>query len=536
MPEAASLPWHDDLMVAQLRLIAQSAADVAGFGLAQIVVADEDGRTYVAARQGEFADRDHRPVEEMAERYPLLDHDGRVIGQLSFDHPAAGDRPSSQRREELERYAGQAGDAILLALERHRAAEEVRHAATVRDLVRSTMALLADGVDLETALGRVADGMVAHFGLAGLWFMVNGEARHRLPDVRRGHVPERDVVPTDDEQGVRLWERQGVALLTRDQQVNLHDADERIVRAARAFLETAGYDSLASAPLGTESQHFGPIRVWRAVGAPRWTEGELNALGEIGYEVGQVLEAALIDQHDRELVEDLRALNAYKSDMVATVSHELKNPLAALLTNLELLDHPHPSDDERSRVLGAIERATQRMSRIVDDLQLLSTGQVSGHAPIDLARLLRDVCDAAGDAAAMRGQRLTLRTPAGPVTVVGDATELDRVAMNLVSNAIKYSPTGTSIRVRLQRVTGDAVLSVADEGIGISLEDQQRIFSEFFRSTDPRALAEPGTGLGLAIVHRIVERHRGTVEVESEPGQGSTFRVRVPLGATDVSL
>ena len=121
--------------------------------------------------------------------------------------------------------------------------------------------------------------------------------------------------------------------------------------------------------------------------------------------------------------------------------------------------------------------------------------------------------------------------PDEPVRALGDPDELDRACANLLSNAVKYTPEGQAITISLARLAGEIVLTCADEGIGISVEDQAQLFSEFFRSTNPVALAQPGTGLGLAIVRRIVARHEGRIEVESELGAGSTFRMFLP--ATD---
>ena len=422
-------------------------------------------------------------------------------------------------------------DARPVATDRHRAAEEVRHARTVRDLLRSAMAQLSEGVDLETALGRVADRMMTHFGLAGLWFMIVGENREHLPDVRRGHVPDRATVPAVPEIIELLWARQQVCLLSREDRFNLEDVAEDLLADALTFLTEAGYDSMVSAPLSTRTGSLGSVRAWRALGTPPWSGLELDTIGEVAQELGQVFDSALADQHDRRLVAELRALSAYKSDMVATVSHELKNPLTTLTTNVEMLEDPSLSRDERRRALGAIERSTRRMTRIVDDLQLLGTRDDGEHRPLDLAALVRGVSDAAEDAAALRGQHLVVRTPDEQLLVSGNAVDLDRMVMNLVGNASKYSPTGTTIRITLERHGGEAMLSVTDEGIGISEDDQRQIFTEFFRGTDPHTLAEPGTGLGLAIVHRVAERHRGSVAVDSVLGEGSTFRVRLPLGA-----
>jgi signal transduction histidine kinase len=112
--------------------------------------------------------------------------------------------------------------------------------------------------------------------------------------------------------------------------------------------------------------------------------------------------------------------------------------------------------------------------------------------------------------------------------VLGAATELDQVVANLVGNAVKYTPDGGSVTVSLSRSGDEVVLQVADTGIGISAEDQEQLFTEFFRSNNPQAVAQPGTGLGLTIVARIVARHGGRLHLTSELGAGSTFRVVLP--------
>jgi signal transduction histidine kinase len=114
-------------------------------------------------------------------------------------------------------------------------------------------------------------------------------------------------------------------------------------------------------------------------------------------------------------------------------------------------------------------------------------------------------------------------------TVPGDPEALRRLVCNLVSNAVKYSRDGGTVEVGLARVEDDVVLTVADDGLGISGTDRERLFTEFFRSTNPEALERPGTGLGLAIVARIVARHGGRVEVDSELGTGTKVTVTLPV-------
>jgi signal transduction histidine kinase len=188
-------------------------------------------------------------------------------------------------------------------------------------------------------------------------------------------------------------------------------------------------------------------------------------------------------------------------------------------------EHARPS-------LAAIGRASQRMSRVIEDLLLL---RKIGEAHKPLASESVDLVDLVHEAVAMTALLVQSRNlvvevvaPEQPVLARGEREELDKVVLNLVSNAVKYTPPGRQIRIHLQTDAKVVSLRVADEGLGISEQDQAQLFTEFFRSNNPAAVAQPGTGLGLAIVKRIVERHRGTVEVDSTLGQG-TFTVTLPI-------
>jgi signal transduction histidine kinase len=123
---------------------------------------------------------------------------------------------------------------------------------------------------------------------------------------------------------------------------------------------------------------------------------------------------------------------------------------------------------------------------------------------------------------------LSLSVPETPVLLRCDGTRIEQVLNNLVSNALKYSPTGTHVEVTVLQQGEEALLSVSDQGIGISTEDQRHLFAPFRRSPDARVSA-PGAGLGLSVARRIVEAHGGLIEVDSQPGKGSVFRIRLPL-------
>ena len=147
---------------------------------------------------------------------------------------------------------------------------------------------------------------------------------------------------------------------------------------------------------------------------------------------------------------------------------------------------------------------------------------------VDLRQVLLDVAEECHHAAAAKGQDCRIDAPEQPVLVPGSSEELHRMLANLASNAIKYSPDGSAIDVRISHVDGHVRVSFKDSGIGISEPDQSRLFREFFRSTNPQALSLPGTGMGLAIVDRIVRRHSGHVDVASSLGEGTTVSVTLP--------
>jgi signal transduction histidine kinase len=152
---------------------------------------------------------------------------------------------------------------------------------------------------------------------------------------------------------------------------------------------------------------------------------------------------------------------------------------------------------------------------------------------VDLAAVARSTCELLAAEAQQRSVVLRLVIGAGSLTVLGDQQDLDAVVDNLVSNAIKYSAPGGSVRVLVRRCEGpkdaQAELVVEDEGLGIAEDERGRVFEEFFRSADPRVRERAGTGLGLSIVERAVSRHGGTVDVESAADVGTRFRVLLPL-------
>ncbi|WP_135505506.1 ATP-binding protein [Roseovarius aestuariivivens] len=229
-----------------------------------------------------------------------------------------------------------------------------------------------------------------------------------------------------------------------------------------------------------------------------------------------------------------------RRDFVANVSHELRSPLTALLGFIETLRGPARQDpDAVERFLATMQLEASRMERLVKDLLSLSRVEAQERVrpteAVNLTRLLGAVRHAMRPIAEETNVSLALDLPEAPVTVTGDADQLQQVLTNLIENAVKYGGAGRTVRIALTTASDDgavrgpsASISVRDEGPGIEPLHIPRLTERFYRVDSHRSRAMGGTGLGLAIVKHIVSRHRGRLRILSEPGEGSEFRVILP--------
>ncbi len=251
----------------------------------------------------------------------------------------------------------------------------------------------------------------------------------------------------------------------------------------------------------------------------------------------------------RTLEQMLRSLDAARTErekamkkqreFVADASHELRTPLTSVLANLELLQaslRDPRQEDDRSMVDSAL-RSSRRMSRLVADLLLLAradAGRVGRHEPCDLAEVAGN---AAAEVAPVLGERELVIENEHVVTVEGNPDELHRMVLNLLDNAGRHTPPGSTIELRLRAVGADAVIEVADDGPGIPAEMRSQVFDRFVRGEGPADTAVgPGSGLGLAIVHAVAAAHHGTVEVSESERGGALFRIHIPLHRSERSL
>src|SRR5688572_14893432 len=237
----------------------------------------------------------------------------------------------------------------------------------------------------------------------------------------------------------------------------------------------------------------------------------------------------------RQKMEQLADADRRKDEFLAMLGHELRNPLAPVTTALQLM---RLHSDEPLRVARAretIERQVEHMTRLIDDLldvSRITRGKIElRHEAVVLSSLVARAVEAARPVIDERGHRLTLDLPDEPVTLTGDPARLEQVLANLLNNAAKYTDVGGRIWVRAFAEDGKLVLSVKDNGAGLTPSMCENVFDLFVQGPEVRAYARGGLGIGLTLVRRLVEMHKGTVEVRSDgPGQGCEFIVRLPLG------
>jgi PAS domain S-box-containing protein len=298
----------------------------------------------------------------------------------------------------------------------------------------------------------------------------------------------------------------------------------------------------------------GTARVWQFVrkdGIPRTLSTILSPVSDdngefVGYvatadditdrlDAEAALEKAL--ETERRAVKRLTEIDQVKDAFVSSVSHELRTPITNIVGYLELMtDGVYGEPTElQADAMSRIDLNSRRLLTLIDDLLTLSSmesiDQRRRRSNVDLVSVVKRAEEVVRPSTGLRILDLVLDLPDEPVVVVGDAGELERLVINLATNAVKFTEDGGRICVRLRPGTAShgPVLEVEDNGIGIPAEDQDKLFTRFFRTDHAHELGVPGSGLGLSIAQAIAEVHGGRISAESVHGEGSTFRVEFPL-------
>ena len=379
-----------------------------------------------------------------------------------------------------------------------------------------------ESLDLETVLDRFVESAVRVIGCKGAAIRLLDPSRSRVTFAATYGLSREylETVPVE-------YDRAQLDQATmRGGAVFVNDAvdDPRIWQPER--LEKEGIASMLSVPLVGKAGFLGVLRAYGAEGY-RFSSDDASFL-------------QLIAAHGAVAIENAQAyamlgdLNQEKSKFVRVTTHELRAPAQGTESLLSALakGYAGPLTEAQQELVTRARRRLMLLQNLVDDLLDLASGKANlrqgEQRPVEIGALTTEVCTRFDAGARDKGLRLSVRMPTRPLQVWSDPGDIERIVTNLVSNAVKYTTSG-SVTVELSAAGGSARLTVSDTGIGIAPEALGHIFEEFYRASNARSATEGGTGLGLAIVKDLVDRYEGSISVQSVEGQGTTFTVALPL-------
>jgi two-component system phosphate regulon sensor histidine kinase PhoR len=426
----------------------------------------------------------------------------------------------------------------VLADESDRLRAEQEEVSRLSALVRETAMRVREHLDAEDVVREAVAAIEQNLECDYVWVGLVSDGKLTLPVGNPGDLGLRlalaeSVTPEYIERMDSVYQHRS-SLRLQDLR---SDETGILPRRIRDVMIKLGGGSLLFTPFGIGRELLGGLTLLRTESGRPWTPAEISAVESLATDVGRGLDHARLYAQAKDLVEKLKDVDRAKSDFLAAVSHDLKAPLTSIVGYAEMLGEGdgNPLDASQQQMLGAIERNATRLRALIDDVLTMSKIELGSFEtvlhPVDLAEVVSASVEDIGSTAAEKRVDLELCSLDAGLIVAGDQEQLDRVLTNLLSNAVKYTPAGGSVHVTAGRDDDQAVVTICDTGIGIPEQDQQSLFTRFFRASNAVTSSITGTGLGLAIVRTIVDNHRGEVELSSQEGEGTTVIVRLPLQA-----
>ncbi len=406
--------------------------------------------------------------------------------------------------EERLRFLANASQKLISSLD---------YQFTLTQLARLVLPYLGDACIIDLADEHaISDMVVAH---------IDPQHEALLYEIRRAYPPQLDG--THPAAQVLRSGKPFMIDHVSQELLTQNIADDR----QRMLVECLPPRSFMMVPLLLRGQTLGVIAVYATAAPRRYTADDLALLEELARRASIALDNARLYQ---EVQEAMREREAF----MAIASHELKNPLTALLGRAQLLQRRFTRQGGEARDLDDIKSiitSTQQMNQLLVDLldvALVVGGQLDLNCTsLDLGALIRRVT-APMEESAPRHQ-ISISAPQEPLVIVGDSIRLEQVFHNLLNNAIKYSPGGGKVAISIAVEKARALITVHDEGLGIPAAALPHLFKRFYRASSSMSQQIGGTGIGLYVVKEIVTNHGGTVEVSSTEGLGSSFTVYLPL-------
>jgi PAS domain S-box-containing protein len=427
------------------------------------------------------------------------------------------------------------GIAVVDITDRVRAdAERQRTALHMQTLADVSRVFAEAGPDLQTVLDTITQQVAATIGDACIMRLVSEDGR-LLRAVSVSHRDPEAIPPLREAANAAYDADQGLGgrVFQSGQPLFIPEISSDQLAAIshqsfREYLERTGGSGMITVPLRVNRNTIGVLAVIRAQPGRPYVVEDQRLLQDIADRAALAIDNARL-LHETQ--EEMRR----REEFLSIASHELKTPLTTVKGYVQLLSkelsRPEPDQGFSTEILADLNAQVLRFEGLVADLLDASRIQRDRldlrREPVDLSELARKVLNRFEQSTELHDNHvLTLDAPA-PVTGSWDIDRLDQVLTNLLSNAIKYSPDGGEVRLRVRQADSEAEIIVTDNGIGIAQAEQAELFQPFIRGAAARSIT--GTGLGLYITGQIVERHGGRIQVESEPGKGSAFIVRLPL-------
>ena len=406
---------------------------------------------------------------------------------------------------------------------------------------RRALQVIVEGMDLRVLVwaGGTALGLLAALGAAAhAWALVLAAVPMGVLNlVLREHANARRQSQRAEELFGAAGEMHASVAVAEVERAVI-SASKSLLRCRQARIDTAppGADELGAVIPGSEPEQW--LIVGEPIGFEERAGGQSEVLAVVAGIAARAMENARFVAREQEIRASLQELNRVKTDFVASVSHELRTPLTSILGYVEILNDGFGGglSDEQARMMAIVGRNAERLLGLIEELLLmgsLESGTLKlSLAPVSVRALLDDAYKAVLPGLTERSLDVVVDVASDADLITGDPRRLDRALINLLTNAVKFTPEGGRVTLSARREGDWVLIDVTDTGIGIPLDDQSKIFDRFFRSSSAAHMAIPGTGLGLAITKMIIEGHGGTISVASSPGEGTTITVALPLDGT----
>jgi PAS domain S-box-containing protein len=509
------LSWNQ----AAQRMFGYTAEEMIGSSIRRIIPADrqsEEDTVLESIRAGRRVDhfetirrsRDGKLVPVSLTISPIIDADGTVIGASKIARDISDRKRAEQQAARIaERDAFLAQATLTLA-------SSLEHEDTLRMLARLTVPYLADycAFDVVNPEGMVTRVAVAHVLPEKAELAEDVRARYDDPDAPNS---ARFVMRTKSASFIQ------------------HITEDMLVTAARgdaqhlAGLRELGLISYLCVPIVAHERTLGAMTLATAESGRQFSDGDLRIAHDLATRAALAIDTA-------QTYQQLDSANRLKDEFLATLSHELRTPLNAVLGYARMLQSGAISQEKIPQALDVIDRNAGALAQIVEDVLDVSR-IVLGKArlkmePTDVAAVVEDAVATVRPAAEARGLKLKCSLGHGTASIIGDHSRLQQVVWNILSNAVKFTPRGGNVDVRVTQDDSHVEIIVTDTGIGFPPSFRPYVFERFRQAESGTTRLHGGLGLGLAIARHIVEMHGGTIEAESRgENTGATFTVVLPL-------